>query len=204
MLLRKRTTIDVSPWTVVLLAVFIAAASPVVLASLLLAALCHELGHYLLLRCFGAQVETVRIGIFGAEMCLSEWPALSYGREMLAVAAGPAMNVVLALLMAWGGQWLDKLYVFSGAQLILGLYNLLPVRPLDGGTLVWLALSWRFDPFAADRGMQWLGTVTAALLLLLGVWLWQKTDSPYLMLASAGLSKPAWKEKRLVKGRKRR
>lgn len=201
---RKRTTVSVSPWTVVLLAIFIAAASPVVLASLLLAAVCHEMSHYLTLRCFGAQVEAVRVGIFGAEICVADRPTLSYGREMLAVAAGPAANIALALLLSWGGQWQDKLYVFAGAQLILGAFNLLPVRPLDGGTMIWLALSWGIDPFAADRWLGWIGAITTAALVVLSLWLCSETGSPFLLLGVIGLGKSVWSEKKLVKRGKRR
>ena len=201
---RKRVNVIVSPWTVVLLAVFAAVASPIVLASLLLAAVCHEIGHYLALRCFGARVEAIRIGAFGAEISVADRPTLSYGRELLAVAAGPAANIVLALLLSWGGQWQDKFYVFAGAQLVLGAFNLLPVRPLDGGTMIWLALSWWIDPFAADRGLHWIGMVTIATLTLLALWLWSMTGSPFLLLGVIGLGKPIWSEKKLVKGRKRR
>lgn len=200
----NRTKIGVSPWAAVLLAMFIAAASPVVLAALLLAALCHELGHYLALQCFGARVEAVCITAFGAEIRVADRPALSYGRELLAVAAGPAVNILLALLLSWGGQWQDKLYVFAGAQLILGAFNLLPVRPLDGGTMIWLAFSWGIDPFAADRVLKWSSAITVVALAAFSLWLWGETGSPFLLLGAVGMSKTLWQEKKLVKRGKRR
>lgn len=46
----ERTRVRVSPGAPALLAVFVWLSSPEVLGAVLLAALCHELGHYAVLR----------------------------------------------------------------------------------------------------------------------------------------------------------
>lgn len=199
-----KTKIVVSPWTVLLLAVFAAVSSPLLLAALLLAALCHELGHCALLRAFGAEVNTVYISAFGAELRLSDRPCLSYGQEMLAVVAGPAANLLFSAGLSWCGTQKPILFVFAGAQLVLAIFNLLPVRPLDGGALVWLFLAWWIDPFAADRGARWIGGAVVAALLLFSLWLLMKGGNPFLLLGVAGLGKSVWMEKGLVKRKKNR
>lgn len=199
-----KTKIVVSPWTVLLLAVFAAVSSPLLLAALLLAALCHELGHYALLRAFGAEVNTVYISAFGAELRLSDRPCLSYGQEMLTVVAGPAANLLFSAGLSWCGTQKPILFVFAGAQLVLAIFNLLPVRPLDGGALVWLFLAWWIDPFAADRGARWIGGAVVAALLLFSLWLLMKGGNPFLLLGVAGLGKSVWMEKGLVKRKKNR
>ncbi len=67
---------------------------------------------------------------------------------MLVAAAGPAMNFVLAWLAALAlhgsallpdaaGEIADRmLEMFILANLVLGLFNLLPIPPLDGGRIV--------------------------------------------------------------------
>jgi Zn-dependent protease len=80
--------------------------------------------------------------------------ALRHPRQgmMLVAAAGPAMNFALAWLagllvhplVAWGnflpGGQADWAYRFLAlsilANLVLGLFNLLPIPPLDGGRIV--------------------------------------------------------------------
>ncbi len=203
MLQRKRVKITVSAWSVVLLAVFVVCTSPVVLAAVLLAALCHEWGHYAALRCFGAEVEAVRISAYGAQIRLAERPVLSYGREMLAVLAGPAVNIMLALLLARCGGWVEIFYLFSGTQLVLGGFNLLPVRPLDGGAAIWLALAWGIDPVAADRIMGYVERLVTILLLVSALWIWRQTGSPFLLFGVSGLWKFPRLEKKLVKREKR-
>ena len=99
------------------------------LVMVLGAAAIHELGHWLVLRHWGVQTASLRLTIFGAEM-VSVSAELSYGKELSAVLAGPLANLLWGLLLAGlGGPWV----VPAGANLVLCVFNLLPVRPLDGG-----------------------------------------------------------------------
>lgn len=186
-MLDKKAAIHVSPATVPVLVIFIMIASPAALASLLLAALCHETGHYLVLRFFGAKVEAVFVTPFGMRMDVAQRPQLSYGQEGLAVAAGPAVNLLMAFLLGGLGNCCEVAYLMAGAHLILGIFNLLPVRPLDGGTLLWLAIAWKTDPFLADRWSRLIGVLFSAGLLVCGAWLWWQEGSPFLLLAAVGV-----------------
>lgn len=132
-----------------MLAVFVWLSSPEVLGAVLLAALCHELGHYAVLRSRGGWVRHMEISTLGANMQVAG--RLSYGSELLAAAGGPAVNLLLAAALAALGRWWEPLYLLAGAQGVLGCFNLLPILPLDGGRMLWLALCWRTDPFLADR-----------------------------------------------------
>ena len=201
----KKTKIFVSPWVVLLLASFVLLSSPLVLSAVLLAALVHELGHYALLRCLGGEIECIRISPFGADMRIRNRERLSYAGEMLAVAAGPTVNILSAFLVAAAGKWADVAYVFAGAQLVLGLFNLLPVLPLDGGTLVWLLAAWLADPFVADRVCRKIGLITLLLLLLGGyLLLHHESGSPFLLIGAAGIVGSCLPQLGLVNKRKRR
>ena len=193
-MLCKRTAVQVAPGTVAVLVLFATLTSPAGLTVLLLAALCHELGHYIVLRRCGAVVEKVSVTPFGVALQLASRPQLSYGQELAAVGAGPTVNLLMALaLSAWenAGEWA---YAAAGAHLVLGLFNLLPVRPLDGGTMLWLAAAWRWDPFIADRVARMTDALAALFICLCGVWLWQQTGSPFLLLGAAGVF--PWRELR--------
>ena len=98
----ERTRVRVSPGAPALLAVFVWLSSPEVLGAVLLAALCHELGHYAVLRSRGGWVRHMEISALGANMQVAG--RLSYGSELLAAAGGPAVNLLLAagLLTAAG------------------------------------------------------------------------------------------------------
>lgn len=106
------------------------------LAVILSAAALHELGHLLVLRLLGARVRELRVSVFGAELMTSA-ARLSYPGEIAAVLAGPAVNLLCALVLGGAHAW-----VAAGAHLSLCLFNLLPVRPLDGGRALYLAAAW--------------------------------------------------------------
>lgn len=179
--------VDISPWTALILALFIWVCGVNLLFAILLAALCHELGHYLLLRRLGAQMKTLRITLFGAEMEISN-RRLSYGGEFLATAAGPAVNLLLALFLSWLGRRWEGAYLYSGAQLVLGLFNLLPLFPLDGGRLLWLLIAWLREPYTADRFLSRFSCGFSALLVLAGLALWLKEGSPFFFIGAFGLT----------------
>lgn len=177
--------IHVSPSVPLLLALFVMLSSPLLLSALLLAALCHELGHYGMLRRLRARISAVRITALGAEMQVAG--RLSYGGELLAAAAGPVTNLLLALPLAYGGRLWEVLYLFAGAQLVLGVFNLLPILPLDGGSVLWNLLAWLTEPYTADRVTGIISFGMAALLTLAAAAALRKGGSPFLLLASAAL-----------------
>ena len=160
------------------------------LAAVLAAAALHEAGHWAALRLLGAKVAFVRVSMFGAEMRTEG--RLSYGGELLAVLTGPAVNLAAGMLLAAKGDpWLAA----GGAQVVLGLFNLLPVGPLDGGRALALAVSWAAGPAAGERAAGCVSFLTASLLACGTVWLMIKTGgSLWLLPAVVGFAASAGRE----------
>ena len=120
----------------------------------------HELGHYLAIRCLGGQVRVVRLTAVGAEMEVKR--PLSYWQEGIAALAGPGVNLALALIFCsweWGVG-------FAGLNLVLALFNLLPVGRLDGGRALNCALALLAGPGWSARLLR--GTEALCVCLLLG------------------------------------
>lgn len=149
--LRKPSAaLTVSPSALVLLAAFLLLSRGLTLpAALLSAALCHELAHVLTLHALHTPPRRLTLSATGAELYVPDLHRLSYGGELLAVAAGPGCNLLLWALLSLTG-W-PPLAPFAGAHLILGALNLLPVRPMDGGRLLWLLTALCTEPYTADR-----------------------------------------------------
>ena len=192
--------VTVSPLTPLILALFVALSTPVLLSALLLAAALHELGHLAALRHFGGRISHLTVSPFGAELTIADSARLSYGAEMIATLAGPAVNLLLAVgLGLLGSRW-ELAYVFAGAQLVLGLFNLIPARPLDGGRLLWLLTAWFTEPYTADRVTFAVTVICAAALLAGGTAVLLRTGrSPFLLLGAVGLLVRPAREKGLVK-----
>ena len=146
--------------------------------------MCHELGHWLVLRRVGGRIQRLHITVFGAEMQVDD-RRISYGGELLTAAAGPVINLLLAAAMGLLGRWWEPLYLLAGAQAVLGCFNLLPILPLDGGRMLWLALCWGTDPFLADRVARAVSLAAAGLLTVAGAALARR--SPFLLWTAAAL-----------------
>lgn len=157
---RRRTKagrIAVSPFFFLLLALFAAVDRQRLLFPILSAAALHEAGHLAVLRLVGGQIEQFTLTPFGGELRIrrSEW--LSYGREIASVLAGPGVNLVCALVLGRAAAELswERGYLLSGIHMLLALFNLLPLRQLDGGRALYLMLSWLLDPITAGPDRTW-------------------------------------------------
>lgn len=151
------------------------------LATVLGAAAVHELGHWITLRLLGAEVTGLRLSALGAVL-ETDSGRLSYGGELAAVLAGPGANLLTALaLTALGeGRWPAAV----GANLVLCVFNLLPIRPLDGGRALYLLVSWGKGPAAGETAGRWAGSVTsAALAALIVCVMWRSGGSLWMLPA---------------------
>ena len=97
------------------------------LGAAVLAALIHEGCHLAALEILGYPPRGMKVGPFGAQM---ELPSIPYGAELAACLAGPAGSLALLLLAG-------RFPRLALCGLIHGLFNLLPVYPLDGGRAVY-------------------------------------------------------------------
>ena len=144
----------------------------------LLACVFHELGHLCAICLLGGRVRRVSITAVGAEIELEG--SLSYGREILSALAGPLANFVLANVFCRlpGGA------IFSGLNLVLACFNLLPIGRLDGGRILNCALSWGVGPEIAWNVGHRLDCLLSGLLLVAGITLVQAGNSFTLFLTS--------------------
>lgn len=157
--------------------------TPILLAALLPAALLHELAHYAVLRLCGVRTARFTLTGLGASLYVPELHRLSYGAELLSAAAGPLMNLLLWVLLSLTGR--EELTLFAGVQMVLGVLNLLPVRPMDGGRILWLATAYLTEPYTADRVAAAVGLAVSSALLALCLWLVLTTGSGLFLLLGA-------------------
>ena len=154
--------------------------------------LLHELSHCVVARRYGLPVRRITLYLLGGVSEIEREPD-SPGREFTVAFAGP----LLSLSLAAGGFFL---YQFTGhdtifgvlvyqlwlSNLIVGIFNLLPGLPLDGGRMlragVWKATR---DPASGTVVAAWVGRGLAAALVIVPVLLslvtGQSQDLPFLL-----------------------
>lgn len=119
----------------------------------LLAAAVHELAHLLMIWLSGGQITFFQIGIFGAKM---EAVPMGQGREVLASLAGPLGSLLFAGLTA---RFYPEAALCAFGQ---GIFNLLPVCPLDGWHVLFSLVS-----NAVCRAVE---VFTLIILFGMGIW----------------------------------
>lgn len=120
----------------------------------------HELGHALTARRLGLPVRGVTLHFLGGHTEI-ERDAPTPGRDLVVSAAGPLLSLALGGLGLLAYQAVHDgvpgflLYMLAVANLIVGVFNVLPGLPLDGGHMLRAAV-WRVT------GDEHRGTVVAA------------------------------------------
>lgn len=152
--------------------------NPVILAWFLLAAALHEGGHLLAASFIGIPIRRLTLDFSGGNLAFYH-KTTSYAQDLLLCLSGPAVNflfVTLSVLFHWNP-------IFLSGHLLLGVFNLMPVLPLDGGRAVFAFLSGIWDPFVACRVMSLLSILVASALSLAGAWIsFQPGGNPNLLI----------------------
>ena len=141
----------------------------------------HELGHAVVIKAMGWDAEIVIHGFGGVTLSQSQpRPWQQVGISL----AGPVMNglqmgVAFALIMLFGGSlrlsigatgtslpilFLDQFFMVN---LLLGVFNILPIYPLDGGQAFQFVLR-VFVPARAERVTAYVGLGLSVLVCAYG------------------------------------
>lgn len=121
----------------------------------LFAALLHEGGHALMCRCLRVPIRFFSPSVAGAVIGYDA-SVLSYGQEIAVAAAGPFVNLFSAVLSL--GCTGRGAALFGISSLALALFNLLPLRRLDGGVILYAAL---VSMCGVRRGERIAGVISA-------------------------------------------
>jgi Zn-dependent protease len=141
---------------------------------LLISVLVHELAHALTAKIYGWPTQKIVLNLWGGHTQFENFTATP-ARSVIVALAGPAANLVLA-----GGAWVVLsttsmgtvaeilANIFMWANFVIGIFNVLPGLPLDGGRIVESAV-WK------ATGSQAKGTVAAGwagrvIVVALGFW----------------------------------
>ena len=151
---------------------FVVAAAFVVL--LYLSVLVHELSHSVVARGYGLPVRRILLYPLGGFSEIEQEPQTP-GREFLVSAAGPALSLALAAV-GYGLRYVVSAGTIGGtlvaqlmwANLVVGVFNLLPGLPLDGGRML-RAVIWKVTgrPGTATIAAAWAGRALAVGLFVL-------------------------------------
>ncbi len=170
--------------------------SVVLVLLMFLCVVLHELGHCFAARHFGIGVNRILLLPIGGMAEFSRIPRQPV-RELVIALAGPAVNYVLVAVLVLGFGWpdfdtetgtLSRWSAVPGTliavNLIMGVFNLLPAFPMDGGRVLRALLAMRFDYLPATRWAARIGQAIALLLASAAVYFTLAYEGNHLLLAA--------------------
>ncbi|AFZ58802.1 site-2 protease family protein [Anabaena cylindrica FACHB-243] len=137
--------------------------------------LLHELGHSLVAQSQGIKVNSITLFFFGGIAAIEE-ESKTPGKAFQVAIAGPAVSIVLFLLLRLGSNFIPDTTVLNvmvgdlaRINLVVALFNLIPGLPLDGGQVLKAAL-WKItgDRFQAVHWAAKAGQILGYSAIALG------------------------------------
>ena len=143
----RKIAFSISPGALIWLAALLLLLPLQWVFAMVLAVCVHECAHAVAIVLTGGCIQGVHIGGTGAVLFCQP---MSCSKELICAVAGPVGSLLLLLLV----RWMPRTAVCGAVH---GLYNLIPVLPLDGGRILRNAVDKIFSPQRAGKiftGMQ--------------------------------------------------
>lgn len=151
--------LSVSPFLVFVLCLSFYFGYGKITALVLLAATLHEIFHLAFMDFMKVKIKKVSLGITGAVI---ESEPMTYPKEIICAAVGPIANLLCVFL------W-EAAPVFSAVNLVLFLYNILPVYPLDGGRILRACLLLKKEEYSVIKMIHYINIVVCAAVMFAAV-----------------------------------
>ena len=167
--------------------------------SLFLLVLTHEFGHALACRSVGGTANLIILWPLGGVAYVA--PPQRPGAQLWSIVAGPLVNVVLAPILfglailgknlGWDVSYPDAYLLIENVTLInlvLLIFNLMPVYPLDGGQILRSLLWYPFGRANSLMAASIIGFVGVAALILLAIY----TGSTWKIIIAVFIAMNCW------------
>lgn len=138
----------------------------------LFAVFIHETGHLLCMWAADCQPHAIRLIPSSVQVVRGFSP--KKGGELAVTVCGPAANLVvfISLFANWYIFGSERSLEFAILNLVIAIFNLMPVSGLDGGTLLIAAIARFTDIYRAERIVRMITAIVAFAVFLIGVYLW--------------------------------
>ncbi len=198
----KKNWISVSPSFFFPLAFLFWKSPPREIFLFLLSIFLHEGSHLLTISLLGEKAENISLSVTGASIRLSS-RYVSYRKEILLYLAGPLGNLLgMALsLFLLRIEFTKEGMFFFFCNALLAIFNLLPVRGLDGERALFAFLCLLIDMEKAQFFCLLISRCTLLVLFLFSLHLFLREENPSLiflvlsLLAESGQRKALFHKK---------
>lgn len=173
----------------------------ILITLLFVAVVLHELCHSYVALKYGVEIERIVLLPIGGISAMKELPKDPH-QELRIALAGPLLNIVLAVILypaylLLGNSLSSGLnflfYYFILMNLVLGVFNLLPAFPMDGGRVLRAFLAERMNFIKATEMAASIGKQLAIIMAIVGIFF-----NPFLIFIAIFVYIGAEQESRVV------
>jgi Zn-dependent protease len=157
--------------------------------SLFICVLLHELGHSAVAKKHGSNIQSITLFLFGGVSAMEEIPRNPKVEFKMALA-GPTVSFLIGVLLGITylltkpadmpytaylfldiskNPYLRLVWLIGYINIILGIFNLLPAFPMDGGRVLRAWLAGRMSYIKATRTAAGIGKMFAIFMGILGL-----------------------------------
>ncbi len=137
--------------------------------------LLHELAHTIVAKILGYHIYDIEIFPFGGVARIEELIGINPKDEIIIAIAGPISNLIMACIGYYAYYWLgierDLMVFFVYSNIIIGVFNLIPILPLDGGRVIRAYLAYFLGFKKATKIIVRLSKLCCIAIFIFGIYM---------------------------------
>ncbi|MGN0570509.1 MAG: hypothetical protein ACI4N4_08430 [Candidatus Fimenecus sp.] len=165
----KGITVEITFFFAALIAFMLTLRAPADVLIAVFSSLLHETGHLAAMYWAGNTPETVRFEITGMNIKRRQSTTVSMKNELIIALGGPFFNLLIFIISCLSYAFLktEILLHISCINFVLMIFNLLPIKRLDGGMALYFFLSQKYDVIVCSKILK----ITSVVFVLI-VYAW--------------------------------
>ena len=111
--------------------------------SSLVCAFLHEFGHIVTMLYNGKKISKINIGLSNIDIIENGFPCSGIKTDIIILLSGSLSNFMVSFVVYIINLFFENYYfnIFIYQNIVIGIFNLLPISSLDGGQIFYILLS---------------------------------------------------------------
>ena len=164
--------VEITFWFVAFITFIISLNAPSNVLVTVISSLLHEFGHLLIMTSVGNKPKAVRFEITGMNIIRQPDLKISTKNEILIALGGPLVNFISFLISVIILCFYENknILTFACINLILMIFNLLPIKRLDGGLALYYLLSQKYENLTCTKILKITSVFFIAFIYIWGIY----------------------------------
>ena len=139
-------------------------------AIALLCCVIHEAGHIICLLILGEKPKKIELSFYGIKLERYPMSGQNTAGELAVYISGPGANIIFSAILFLLSNIFHLLREAAVISLCIGIFNLIPCKPLDGGNILYTVLCRNTKQKSADSVCLAVSVIIIAPLIVSGIY----------------------------------